>query len=486
MMKIPRCMSTQHPDNVSTPFFADRSVLEGDAEVREAYYAYSHLGCDEQMWDAEGKEVDNFVVKKLLSGYEPFFRRKKLGRDVFLTLRLPNPAIEKDEAKILLETLESIPRSFDIARGFYGEGISPIFEVILPMSSNAAELNRIYHYYRRFVVGKQHQELEGLKISDWTGSFSPDSINVIPLFETREDMLKSDLTMEEYLKGKSVERQRVFLARSDPAINYGSLPAVLLNKIALQRLHSLQEKLSVELLPMIGAGSSPFRGNLTPITVKNILSAYPSVQTFTIQSAFKYDYDEGLVRDAIEELHSSERHKPLIVDEARCIAIIDKVSAEYRSQIKMLLPLIQELSLYVPARRKRKMHIGLYRYSRDIGGFSLPRAIPFCAALYSAGIVPDVIGLDALSPEDLDYVREIHPNFDDDCRAALKCLNMESLKRFPLLEKKVAGFLEKLGFEADAKYASISSSFMENISRRNFRSAEENMIELARMRNFLG
>jgi len=63
MTKIPRCMSTQHPDNVNLPFFAKSTVLGGEDEIQEAYYALSHLGCDEQMWDYEGKEVDSFVVK---------------------------------------------------------------------------------------------------------------------------------------------------------------------------------------------------------------------------------------------------------------------------------------------------------------------------------------------------------------------------------------------------------------------------------------
>jgi len=67
MLPIPRCMSTQHPDNVQVPFFAEHSDLGGDDEIREAFYAYADLGCDEQMWDVEGKEVDAFVVKKLLS-----------------------------------------------------------------------------------------------------------------------------------------------------------------------------------------------------------------------------------------------------------------------------------------------------------------------------------------------------------------------------------------------------------------------------------
>jgi len=66
-------MSTQHPDNVAMPFFASGAPLSAEDEVREAYYAFSHLGCDEQMWDFEGKEVDEHVVEKLLTQYEGFF-----------------------------------------------------------------------------------------------------------------------------------------------------------------------------------------------------------------------------------------------------------------------------------------------------------------------------------------------------------------------------------------------------------------------------
>src|SRR3989344_5166478 len=116
--RISRCMSTQHPDNAATPFFSDHEVLQGETEVKEAYYVFSHLRCREQMWDCEGKEVDNFVVAKLLSRYEQFFRENTLGRDNFITLRIPNPSIEKSEAKVLLETLESIPRNHDAARAF--------------------------------------------------------------------------------------------------------------------------------------------------------------------------------------------------------------------------------------------------------------------------------------------------------------------------------------------------------------------------------
>ncbi len=178
----PRCMSTQHPDNVTTPFFASEPLLAGEDEIREAFYAFSHLGCDEQMWDVEGKEIDNFVVKKLLTYYPEFFREHVFSEDLRLTLRVPNPGVERAEAKILLENLESIPRSFDTARLFYERDVAPIFEVILPMTTSAREVDHVYRYYADFIVGRQHVRFrpEGPTIAEWIGLFAPERIHVIP------------------------------------------------------------------------------------------------------------------------------------------------------------------------------------------------------------------------------------------------------------------------------------------------------------------
>src|SRR5438309_8460219 len=104
--RIPRCMSTQHPDNVAMPFFAQSAPLTAEDEVREAYYAFSHLGCDEQMWDFEGKEVDGHVVEKLLSTYETFFAEHPIGGSVQLTPRVPDRAVEPTQAKVVRELVQ--------------------------------------------------------------------------------------------------------------------------------------------------------------------------------------------------------------------------------------------------------------------------------------------------------------------------------------------------------------------------------------------
>ncbi|MDD5171543.1 MAG: phosphoenolpyruvate carboxylase, partial [Candidatus ainarchaeum sp.] len=102
MANVPRCMSTQHPDNIATPFFSDSDVLAGEAEVKEAFFVFSQLGCQEQMWDSEGKEADSRVVEKLLSRHHDFFTKRPLGKDFRLTYRVPNPSVETGQGKILL------------------------------------------------------------------------------------------------------------------------------------------------------------------------------------------------------------------------------------------------------------------------------------------------------------------------------------------------------------------------------------------------
>ncbi len=484
-LKIPKCMSTQHPDNVNMPFFAESPELGGEDEIQEAYYAFSHLLCDEQMWDCEGKEFDNYVVKKLLTKYGSFFREKRLGKDIYITLRVPNPTVERAEAKILLETLESIPRSFDAAKLFYGDDIPPIFEVILPMCASTMCIERIYRYYTDFVVGKQHRPFkEGdITIADWIGDFLPERINVIPLFEDMEHMLAADAMTRDYMKDKPLAYQRVFLARSDPAMNYGLLSAVLLNKIALQRMYRLGAETGVRIHPILGVGSAPFRGNLRPQTVAKVVAEYPSVHTFTVQSAFKYDNPPDEVREAVAQLQEREPGLPQEVDEARCLDIINRYSREYQRQIQLLAPVINEVAKYVPSRRKRKLHIGLFGYARNLEGITLPRVISFTAALYSIGLPPEMLGLNALTKDDIAFLRETILNFDDDLRDALRFFNPGAA----LLPEPLAGLVKDLpvDYATDEEHKEITDYIIEAAGERHG-NVPELVLRAASIRRFLG
>ena len=486
---VSRTMSTQHPDNVNNPFFSDSAELGGEDEIKEVFYAFSHIHSLEQLWDCEGKEVDNFVVKKLLTKYEPYFKKHVLGKDVFLTLRVPNPSVEKNEAKILLETLESIPRNFDAAQVFYNGDIAPIFEIALPMTTDYRELVRIAEYYKHYVVGKQHHKLgNDVTIAEWIGKFQPEILRIIPLIETKETILSPEKIVEPFLKEEKVEDyQRVWLARSDPALNYGNLATVLMLKVSFQKLDDLKERSSIDILPILGCGSAPFRGNFKPTNIKNCIQGYPSVYTFTLQSAFKYDYNINEINKAVEYLNESKPSRPVAVDEKKCIAIIEKLMNEYRKQVKLLVDYVNNISPYIPSRRKRKLHIGLYGYSRSIGDLKLPRAITFCAALYSYGLPPEILGLNILEEKEMDYIKDIYANFDNDLRDSLQYLNKDNLKIFPHeIAEKIGQVSNMVDYEENSKHKKVTSIILDNLKKKDYRLLTENITRAGFIRGFLG
>lgn len=486
MSRIPRCMSTQHPDNATVPFFSASPVLAGEDEIREAFYAYSHLGCDEQMWDVEGKEIDTYVVKKLLSFYPEFFREHVLGEDLRLTLRVPNPTVEVAEAKVLLETLESIPRSYDAARLFYGRDVAPIFEVILPMTTSARCIDRVFRYYADHIVGRQTACFgpDDITIAEWIGEFRPERVDVIPLFEDVPSMLAAADIVEEYLSDKDVTEQRVFLARSDTAMNYGAVSAALSNKIALARLDALSRRIGVLLHPILGMGSAPFRGGLSPLTAEQVGVEYPSVVTFSTQSAFKYDYPPDQVRAACEHLKAREIGRARPVDEDRALDVIDRYSAAYRERIVELAPHINQMAKYVPARRARKLHVGLFGYARELGGVTLPRAISFTCSLYSLGLPPELIAFDVLTPDDLAFIHEVYPSFEVRVAEALRYADPDG----PHMTQALREAIERAGFgvDPDPEHLELVRRMREAAERGETANIGDLLLRAAVIRRFLG
>jgi phosphoenolpyruvate carboxylase len=480
-------MSTQHPDNVAMPFFCQSATLSAEDEVREAYYAFSHLGCDEQMWDYEGKEVDAHVVEKLLSSHETYFAEHPIGDAVFLTPRIPNPALEPTQAKLILEVLQSLPRHADIARVFYGRERPPILELIYPMATSARDLDRVRDYYERFVAGMEHVRLapDDQPMGTWFGRFAPPTVRMIPLIEDREHLLAADALVRAYVTGKRLDHVRVFIARSDPALNYGYVSAVLLALVALDRLAALETELEIAVLPIIGVGSMPFRGGLAPRHVERVLATYRSVQTFTVQSAFKYDHAPEDVRRGVAALAAHEREAPIAV-EPRALEVIERVVARYQAEVAELAPLVNAVARSVPRRRLRKLHVGLFGYSRGGAGLTLPRAIPFCAALYSLGLPPEVLGLGAIDDADWSWLRATVPAIEDELRDAIGYLDADAVgSQPPLVRESVTRALSLVNAATDDEHREVARA-----ARRSAEAGGAQLTELivraAALRHFLG
>jgi len=301
---------------------------------------------------------------------------------------------------------------------------------------------------------------------------------VIPLIEDLPYILNCDKIVESNLSDKFVEYQRVFLAKSDLALNYGMVASTLALKIALMKLEELKEKLSIPIYPIVGFGSAPFRGNLRPDTVDRILDEWRVVQTFTIQSAFKYDYPEREVVNAIEKINNSRRKRREGIDVEKAMEIIRKTSDEYRKLISALVSLINRIANYVLKRRERKLHIGLFGYSRTLNGSTLPRAIPFCCALYSIGLPPEIIGLNCLSENELDFVMEI---CGEDITDALQFFNPNVLN---ILPNEVAKRLivDRIDYEINEEHKEVTDEIIRNLDKLD----EEKIVRAAYVRRFLG
>ncbi|BCU69222.1 phosphoenolpyruvate carboxylase [Stygiolobus caldivivus] len=435
MRKIPKTMSTQHPDNARVPEWNRGEVISGEGEVVEAYLAYSHYGVDEVMWDAEGKDVDTHVVRKLLSQYPEFFKEKVLGRDIFLTYRIPNPKIEGAEKKVFAETLQSIPITYDLAEKFFEtKPTPPVFEVILPFTTDYKELVSIVKYYENVIVNTEDIKLvDDIYVKDLIGEINPKKIEIIPLIEDRDSMLRVDEIVGGYIKTIKPPYMRVFLARSDPAMNYGMISAILSVKYALSRLGKMEKEYNVSIFPMLGVGALPFRGHFSPENVDKTMDEYKGVYTYTVQSAFKYDYDEDQVVSAIRKVNEREvQEKPILREEEEEILkkIARKYTESYQPVIESLADAINKIALLLPRRRARKLHIGLFGYSRSTGKVTLPRAISFTGALYSLGIPPEIIGISSLgdiSEEEYNVFSANYKYFKYDIECASKFVSIESL-----------------------------------------------------------
>lgn len=127
-------------------------------------------------------------------------------------------------------------------------------------------------------------------------------------------------------------------------------------------------------------------------------------------------------------------------DAERLIAVFKK---HYRSTIMEIAPLIIGMSRHIPRRRERRLHTGLFGYSRELTrGVSLPRAITFTASLYSLGLPPEVIGTGRALRESYDRglseaLSRRYVNLKHDLEEACAYVNRDNIKRlqgrFPAL-----------------------------------------------------
>ena len=424
-------MATQHPDHAARPFWHSSSFIPAIEESKELFLGLSDLGVSEYMWDWEGKLVDESILERLFGEKYDFFKKQPLGKDKFLTFRLPNFKVQHEFR--LGRALMGILSTAGLAKQV-GMHTPPLFEVILPMTESAEEM-----------VSVQEAFAEIASLKHPLNKFQKDLLShilMIPLFEQVSTIINSDKILEKYLQlhkqifGFNPPYIRPFIARSDPALNSGLVPTVIAAKIALSRYAKFTKKHNIPTYPIIGCGSLPFRGGLYPLRIDRFIDEYKGIRTVTVQSAFRYDYPRQVITKAVQTLERRlPQTKPVIMtaaEEKKLIAAIKSFEHFYRPTIEHIAPVINHLAAHVPRRRERVQHIGLFGYSRGLGKVSLPRAISFTGVLYSLGVPPELIGTGrgiahARKTGNLSLIEKHYTNLKHDLYFAGKFLYKEGL-----------------------------------------------------------
>lgn len=443
---IPTTMASQHPDHAGKPYWHSKEFISTRQEVKECFLSFSDLGIDEYKWDWEGKFVDESVVEKLLGEHFDYFAQHQLGKEKFITFRLPNPKVETEFR--LGRAFMGILAAASLAKQV-GLNSTPLFEVILPMTETAQEMIAIQEAFR---------EIASLKHTLY--NFSTETIKhieIIPLFENVETISRSDEILLEYLQlheaafGFRPTYIRPYVARSDPALNSGLVPTVLAIKIALSRFAAFSKQTGVDLYPIIGSASLPFRGGLTPATVEQFIREYAGVRTALIQSAFRYDFPFIDVVKGIQTLHAllprGRAHDMAIKDEATLRSLFSAFEHPYRRTVESLAPLVNDVATLLPKRRERVQHAGLFGYSRGVGKVTLPRAIGFTGAMYSLGIPPELVGTgrglnNAKKAGSMELIEGTYIGLKDELRRAGRFLNKNTLQKLAKVHAPVEGVLE--------------------------------------------
>ncbi len=512
-------MATQHPDNAGVPFWHDEAFISDQAETDEMFYNFSEMGCDEYMWDWEGKFADEAIIEKLLGKYLEFFRKKQLGRDIFITLRIPN--IWEEKTFKLARAYMSVLSAAEFTKSLKLTS-PPVFEFILPMTKKADQLIHIQDTFRK--TAKLQREIFGDKSGERTARArtrgSPEVsvmnkegyIHIIPLFESVDDLTNCASLLESYIKlhighfGKKPAYLRPFIARSDPALNAGFVPCVLASRLALREFYRIGKKHKIAVYPIIGTGSLPFRGGVNPENIKNILHQYEGVKTITVQSAFRYDYPLPQVKKTIDYMKKNlAKPDPLTFSDQE-FGKIKQVNEIFRKiycrAIEESANTINDMAAFIPRRRERLQHIGLFGYNRGVGKTKLPRAISFTGAWYSLGIPPEFIatgrGLaEAVKQGLLPIIEKHFFTLRSELQHAGKYLNPENLEKLATRHTWAKQILEDVRLASRILKIKIGPSKPNHFIHRNLTSTiafkkelkqdfSRELLEAAIMRKSLG
>jgi len=458
-------MCTQHPDSTVR--------ITTQQEVDEAIQGYTMYGCDEVMSDYEGKltpyaQPKDIVVRAHELGL-------LIGEKFYVTPRIPNPTLEEfDRVDLSIEAgLIANYYSYKLA------GAQAVKWLILPMVEDV----EVVRLVQRLITRKQEIMREELRVS-------LEPVQLVPLLEdtyrhvTIQDYVMALLrVLREH--GVEVDALRVFVGKSDAAVKSGHIASALSVMYAINELHRLSSAEGIEVKPIVGMGTPPFRGALNnPELVEKIAERYAGYTTATIQSAARYDMPFKEYVKVKERLLLNVNKPPREV-QAEVVDLISRATKMYRDLASRYVDVIHRISLVIPSTRER---VSWRIYGRTLPTprteLSVPRAIVYTCAWYTAGIPPTFLDAEFIlhlaRRELLDHLLKLLPHLIDewlyDSTFYVREVAVNRLDEYVV--KKIDEALDVLGIKPEP---SESYEFLVRLNP-----VEPHILALGKIRGFLG